>query len=187
MKRYLLSLVLICSVMTTSAQRISTQQFMVRKITFSAQDPIVPISGIFVEINNVKFRSDTEGAFVANIPISNDLGFNISNVHAPGYILSVPEDLSKRVYLSSNPIVIVLADIEAVKNERERILANNRREISKYEAKIKVEVEKTANLLSQLKSKDEEYTRVLNELEAAQKQLKAFQENRSVFEAKRQT
>ena len=83
MKKIIFSIIAIIATLNINAQRVSTQQFMVRKITFKATDQIVPINGISVEINKAKFRSDKTGQFTANIPVSKDMGFYISNITAP--------------------------------------------------------------------------------------------------------
>ena len=83
MKRFIIPIIIvIVAILNVNAQRVSTQQFLVRKITFQATDPIVPINGISVEINKAKFRSDKSGQFTANIPVSKDMGFYISSITA---------------------------------------------------------------------------------------------------------
>ena len=167
-----------------NAQRVSTQQFMVRKITFKVNDQIVPINGVSVEINKAKFRSDKAGLFTANIPVSKDMSFYISNITAPGYIVSIPEDLSKKVYLSSNQFVIVLADRNAVKAERTRIYNNNKAALAKQEERLKSEVKKNQELLKKLDKKESEYNEVLAELEKVKCQLESFNNEKGDFEEK---
>ena len=174
MKKLLLSIVAIITALNINAQRVSTQQFMVRKITFKANDQIVPINGVSVEINKAKFRSDKTGQFTANIPVSKDMGFYISNITAPGYIVSIPEDLSKKIYLSSNQCVIVLADINAVKTERNRIYNNNKAALAKQEERLNAEVKKNQELLNKIKKQESEYNSLLAELEKAKRQLESF-------------
>lgn len=174
MKKLLLSVVAIITALNINAQRVSTQQFMVRKITFKANDQIVPINGVSVEINKAKFRSDKTGQFTANIPVSKDMGFYISNITAPGYIVSIPEDLSKKIYLSSNQCVIVLADINAVKTERNRIYNNNKAALAKQEERLNAEVKKNQELLNKIKKQESEYNSILAELEKAKRQLESF-------------
>jgi len=174
MKKIILSFFAIIAALNINAQRVSTQQFMVRKITFKATDQIVPINGISVEINKVKFRSDQTGQFTANIPVTKDMGFYISNITAPGYIVSIPEDLSKKIYLSSNQCVIVLADINAVKNERNRIFNNNKAALAKQEERLNAEVKKNQDLLNKIEKQESEYNTVLAELEKAKRQLESF-------------
>ena len=165
MKKIIFSIIAIIATLNINAQRVSTQQFMVRKITFKATDQIVPINGISVEINKAKFRSDKTGQFTANIPVSKDMGFYISNITAPGYIVSIPEDLSKKIYLSSNQYVIVLADINAVKAERNRIYNNNKAALAKQEERLNAEVKKNQELLDKIEEQESEYNSVLAELE----------------------
>lgn len=177
MKRYILSILAALICVLSFGQKVSKQSFKVRKITYSATDQLVPVDGIFIEINNAMFRSGSDGAFVANIPVTADLGFNISRINAPGYILSIPEDLNARLYLSSNPIVIVVADINAVKRERDKIEAANKKAITQYETRIKDELARNEDLLRSLESKDSEYDRVMAELEDARRRLQAFEDN----------
>lgn len=167
-----------------NAQRVSTQQFMVRKITFKVNDQIVPINGVSVEINKAKFRSDKAGLFTANIPVAKDMSFYISNITAPGYIVSIPEDLSKKVYLSSNQFVIVLADINAVKAERTRIYNNNKAALAKQEDRLNSEVKKNQELLKKFDKKESEYNEVLAELEKVKRQLESFNNAKSNLEEK---
>ena len=182
--RKLLLLILLLIVFFAQAQKVSTQQFIVRKITFKTSDQIIPVNGVFVEINKVKFKSNSEGSFTANIPVTKDMGFFISKVTAPGYILSIPEDLTKKLHLSSDPIVIVLADINAVKVEREKIVQNNKKVLERQESKIKEEVQKNQILLDSLKNKNEEYVRIAEDLEVVKRQLAVFQEKKDYIEAK---
>ena len=174
MKKIILSFFAIIAALNINAQRVSTQQFMVRKITFKATDQIVPINGVSVEINKAKFRSDKTGQFTANIPVSKDMGFYISNITAPGYIVSIPEDLSKKIYLSSNQCVIVLADINAVKAERNRIYNNNKAALAKQEERLNAEVKKNQELLNKIEKQESEYNSILAELEKAKRQLESF-------------
>ena len=185
MKKVFISLIIvIAATLSANAQRLSTQQFLVRKITFSADDQIVPISGVSVEINQARFRSDQAGQFTANIPVSNDMGFYISNITAPGYIVSIPEDLSKKIYLSSNQYVIVLADINAVKNERDRIYNNNKAAIARHEERLNAEIKKNQELLNEIAKKSSEYNTISAELEKARQQLESFKKAKTDMENK---
>lgn len=184
MRRYILTLILTCLCTLSWGQKISTQAFSVRKITYNSKDQVEPISGIFVDINNVKLRSDNQGQFVANIPVNKDFSFHIKSIHAPGYIVSIPEDLSQKLYLSSNPIFIVLADIDAVKRERSRIEAANKRAIAEYEAKINSEIEKNDALLRTLATKDQEYAQIAAELDRAKQELRQFLDHKLLWEQK---
>lgn len=182
------ALLLLCFVliaaMDVAAQRMSTQQFLVRKVTFQATDQIVPIGGITVEINKANFRSDKAGQFTANIPVAKDMGFYISKITAPGYIVSIPEDLSKKIYLSANKCVIVLADINAVKAERNRIYSNNKAALAKQEARLNAEVKKNQSLLKKYEHQQEEYNAVLAELAKTKQQLEAFVNAKTDLEEK---
>ena len=184
MKKIIFSIIAIIATLNINAQRVSTQQFMVRKITFKATDQIVPINGISVEINKAKFRSDKTGQFTANIPVSKDMGFYISNITAPGYIVSIPEDLSKKIYLSSNQYVIVLADINAVKAERNRIYNNNKAALAKQEERLNAEVKKNQELLDKIEEQESEYNSVLAELEKTKRQLESFYNAKANLEEK---
>ena len=184
MRRYILTIILTCLCTLSWGQKISTQAFNVRKITYSSKDQVEPISGIFVDINNVKLRSDNQGQFVANIPVNKDFSFHIKSIHAPGYIVSIPEDLSQKLYLSSNPIFIVLADIDAVKRERSRIEAANKRAIAEYEAKINSEIEKNDALLRTIATKDQEYAQIAAELDRAKQELRQFRDHKLHWEQK---
>lgn len=184
--RKIIVFIILCFIacININAQRVSTQQFMVRKITFKVNDQIVPINGVSVEINKAKFRSDKAGLFTANIPVAKDMSFYISNITAPGYIVSIPEDLSKKVYLSSNQFVIVLADINAVKAERTRIYNNNKAALAKQEERLNSEVKKNQELLKKFDKKESEYNEVLAELEKVKRQLESFNNAKSNLEEK---
>lgn len=184
--RKIIVFIILCFIacININAQRVSTQQFMVRKITFKVNDQIVPINGVSVEINKAKFRSDKAGLFTANIPVAKDMSFYISNITAPGYIVSIPEDLSKKVYLSSNQFVIVLADINAVKAERTRIYNNNKAALAKREERLNSEVKKNQELLKKFDKKESEYNEVLAELEKVKRQLESFNNAKSNLEEK---
>ena len=184
--RKIIVFIILCLIacININAQRVSTQQFMVRKITFKVNDQIVPINGVSVEINKAKFRSDKAGLFTANIPVAKDMSFYISNITAPGYIVSIPEDLSKKVYLSSNQFVIVLADINAVKAERTRIYNNNKAALAKQEERLNSEVKKNQELLKKFDKKESEYNEVLAELEKVKRQLESFNNAKSNLEEK---
>lgn len=184
--RKIIVFIILCLIacINIKAQRVSTQQFMVRKITFKVNDQIVPINGVSVEINKAKFRSDKAGLFTANIPVAKDMSFYISNITAPGYIVSIPEDLSKKVYLSSNQFVIVLADINAVKAERTRIYNNNKAALAKQEDRLNSEVKKNQELLKKFDKKESEYNEVLAELEKVKRQLESFNNAKSNLEEK---
>lgn len=184
MKKIIISIIAIIATLNINAQRVSTQRFMVRKITFNARDQIVPIKGVDVEINKAKFRSNDTGQFTANIPVSKDMGFYISNINAPGYIVSIPEDLSKKIYLSSNQCVIVLADINAVKAERNRIYNNNKAALAKQEERLKAEVKKNQELLNRIEKQELEYNSVLAELEKTKRQLESFNNAKTNLEVK---
>ena len=65
MRKIIVIILCFIACININAQRVSTQQFMVRKITFKVNDQIVPINGVSVEINKAKFRSDKAGLFTA--------------------------------------------------------------------------------------------------------------------------
>ena len=185
MKRFIIPIIIvIVAILNVNAQRVSTQQFLVRKITFQATDPIVPINGISVEINKAKFRSDKSGQFTANIPVSKDMGFYISSITAPGYIVSIPEDLSKKIFLSSNECIIVLADINAVKAEKNRIYNNNKAALAKQEERLNNEVKRNQELLNKIEKQETEYNFILTELEKAKRQLESFNDSKANLEEK---
>ena len=185
MKR-IVALTILLSIFTFScyAQKISTQKFVVRKITFTADDQIVPISGVNVEINKANFRSDKNGQFLANIPVGSDNGFYISKISAPGYIVSYPEDLTQKLFLTSNQFVIVLADPNAVKAEKDKIRYNHQVALAKQEEQLKAQVKKNVELLSEIELKDANYKNLLEELEKAKQPLESFKNAKVDIEAK---
>ena len=98
--------------------------------------------------------------------------------------MSIPEDLSKKVYLSSNQCVIVLADINAVKAERNRIYNNNKAALAKQEERLNAEVKKNQELLNKIEEQESEYNSVLAELEKTKRQLESFYNAKANLEEK---
>ena len=70
--RKIIVFIILCFIacININAQRVSTQQFMVRKITFKVNDQIVPINGVSVEIN--KAKQDAQAAATAAVEAKNN-------------------------------------------------------------------------------------------------------------------
>ena len=100
-----------------------TQNGMVREITHSAEDPVVPIEGVQVVVNGISSpKSDKTGKLAISIKRNEEGCFNIDDVRLPAnhyYILATPAK-GKKIFLSPNDLFIALItpeEKETISNE----------------------------------------------------------------------
>ena len=150
------------------AQKIQKQTGIVRKIMYSTNDPLQPLSDVRIKIET-ETRSDEKGRFTANIPLTKNETYKIDSVSykkdkkgQEEYTLVIPQK-NQELHLSPNDLIIVLASKEEM--ERERKERENQLRVAKNEQVLLLQnlLAKKEKELNMLKETDDCYKRTVAE------------------------
>ena len=111
----LLCLIGALSFHSTQAQ-VARQEGIVRKITHSASDPVVPIAGVQVVVDGVSSpKSDKQGNLTITIRRNEESSYYLDDIRLPAgevpYLLAYPSR-EKKLFLSPNELYIALISPE---------------------------------------------------------------------------
>lgn len=144
----LMTLALLLCILPTVAQK-RAQRGVVRMITHTARDPIVPVKGVQVVVNNVANKaSGKDGRFTLSIAVNKEQSYSLTDVRVPKgstLILASPSR-KKKLFLSKNDLEVALITPED-KNTISK--ATYRKLLKKYNQ----QAEQLRQLRSQLEDK----------------------------------
>ena len=123
--------------MTTAVAQNAEQQFIVRKITHSANEPTVPIQDVGVVVDGLSQKSNSSGKLSLQIRLNSQRDYLLDDVRVPQgstYILAYPQ-LKEKIFLSRNAQVIAMISPEEMdtiaKNNYKRLLRQYRQQGNK--------------------------------------------------------
>ena len=173
-------LLILSALCTSSTAQVVRQNGIVRKITHSKTDPVVPVEGIRVIIDGISSGNSTaKGRFSISLKRNGSIPYSLDDVRVPknkNFILAYPE-LKSKIYASKNDIVIAMI----TPDEQERISKENyNRLFRKYRQQgneLTQERNRLENLKMELSESDARYKEVAHQLDSVQKTLNYYFDN----------
>lgn len=185
MKKFISIIMILIVSSSLFAQRIQIQKGLVRKIIYSKDDPIIPLSNVKIVIET-ESRSDDHGRFTAKIPVNHDQSFTIKKVSynkdGINYEMVYPIKNASKCYLSPNDLLIILASPDEIEAERLKDLRNIRSAARRNINKLEDELDKKNEELSALHQKDIYYKKVEYERDSLQAICRNYYSNYSQVE-----
>lgn len=178
--RCFLLMAILFHVIPNFAQR-RVQRGVVRMITHTATDPIVPVKGVQVVVDNVANNaSDKNGRFTLNISVNKEGSYSLTDVRVPkgsALILAYPSK-KKKLFLDNNDLEVALIS----KEEKDMVKkANYQTLLEKYKIQTK-NVYKLREQLEErqleLDKKSEEYRLVAAKRDSVQKLLNLYYDDK---------
>ena len=175
-------LVLLCligalSFHSTQAQ-VARQEGIVRKITHSASDPVVPIAGVQVVVDGVSSpKSDKQGNLTITIRRNEESSYYLDDIRLPAgevpYLLAYPSR-EKKLFLSPNELYIALISPEEKATVSKKIYTDLWRQYRRQGNDLIALRNELEEVQMALDEGDARYREVTNRLDSVQALLNAY-------------
>ena len=175
-------LVLLCligalSFHSTQAQ-VARQEGIVRKITHSASDPVVPIAGVQVVVDGVSSpKSDKQGNLIISIRRNEESSYYLDDIRLPAgevpYLLAYPSR-EKKLFLSPNELYIALISPEEKATVSKKIYTDLWRQYRRQGNDLIALRNELEEVQMALDEGDARYREVTNRLDSVQALLNAY-------------
>jgi len=159
-----------CVCFTATAQT-KVQHGVVRMITHSGTDPIVPVQNVQFIVNQVSCKpSDKNGRFSLSVRLNREHSYTISDVRLPkgsNLVLASPAR-KKKLYLSNNDLVVTLVSPEEKHTVKMAAYRKLKRAYDKQADSIRMVRSQLQEKLSKAKEGSKEYERLQHESDSIQ-------------------
>ena len=173
----LLCLIGALSFHSTQAQ-VARQEGIVRKITHSASDPVVPIAGVQVVVDGVSSpKSDKQGNLTITIRRNEESSYYLDDIRLPAgevpYLLAYPSR-EKKLFLSPNELYIALISPEEKESVSKKIYTDLWRQYRRQGNDLIALRNELEEVQMALDEGDARYREVTNRLDSVQALLNAY-------------
>ena len=173
----LLCLIGALSFHSTQAQ-VARQEGIVRKITHSASDPVVPIAGVQVVVDGVSSpKSDKQGNLTITIRRNEESSYYLDDIRLPAgevpYLLAYPSR-EKKLFLSPNELYIALISPEEKATVSKKIYTDLWRQYRRQGNDLIALRNELEEVQMALDEGDARYREVTNRLDSVQALLNAY-------------
>ena len=172
----LLCLIGALSFHSTQAQ-VARQEGIVRKITHSASDPVVPIAGVQVVVDGVSSpKSDKQGNLIISIKRNEESSYYLDDIRLPAggsYLLAYP-GRKKKLFLSPNELYIALISPEEKATVSKKIYTDLWRQYRRQGNDLIALRNELEEVQMALDEGDARYREVTNRLDSVQALLNAY-------------